>query len=86
MARTGLSSPPSVPRFRPVANAEWGRNPTDRFVLANLETEGLTPAPEADRATLLRLVTLDLPGSHRDRMKSPPSSTTTRQTPTRTRW
>ena len=32
-----------------VANAAWIRNPIDRFVLARLEREGLTPAPEADR-------------------------------------
>src|SRR5262249_51178423 len=31
-------------------------------VLARLEAEGIAPAPEADRATLLRRVTLDLTG------------------------
>lgn len=47
----------------PVVRQEsWVRNPIDRFVLAKLEKEGLTPAPEADRATLLRRVTLDLTG------------------------
>ena len=34
----------------------------DRFVLARLEQEGLEPASEADKLTLLRRVTLDLTG------------------------
>src|SRR5262249_18304682 len=34
----------------------------DRFVLARLEAEGLKPSPQADRATLLRRVSLDLIG------------------------
>ncbi len=40
----------------------WCRNPIDRFVLARLERAGLRPAAEADRATLIRRVTLDLTG------------------------
>jgi mono/diheme cytochrome c family protein len=43
-------------------NAGWVRNPIDRFVLARLEKEGLIPAPEADRRTLARRVSLDLTG------------------------
>jgi hypothetical protein len=38
------------------------RNPIDAFVLARLAKEGLKPSPEADRATLIRRVTLDLTG------------------------
>lgn len=38
------------------------RNPIDRFVQARLETEGIAPAPDADRVTLLRRLTLDLIG------------------------
>ena len=38
------------------------RNPIDAFVLERLEREGLKPSPEADRATLLRRVSLDLTG------------------------
>src|SRR4051812_24122071 len=38
------------------------RNPIDRFVLAKLESSGLPPAPEADRATLIRRLSLDLLG------------------------
>ena len=34
--------------------ANWASNPIDRFILARLEKEGLTPSPEADRVTLLR--------------------------------
>src|SRR5262249_36639183 len=40
----------------------WVRNPIDRFILARLEQKGLTPAPEAERLTLLRRLTLDLLG------------------------
>jgi len=45
-----------------VRNASWPRNPIDNFILARLEREGLRPSPEADRATLLRRVSLDLTG------------------------
>jgi hypothetical protein len=38
------------------------RNPIDAFVLARLESKGLTPAPETDRRTYVRRVTLDLTG------------------------
>ncbi len=54
--------PPKSPEL-PLVNAkQWVRNPIDAFVLARLEKEGLTPSPEADRATLLRRVTFDLTG------------------------
>ena len=42
--------------------AEWARDPLDLLVLAKLEEAGLAPAPEADRATLLRRVSYDLTG------------------------
>ena len=45
-----------------VENAAWARNPIDRFVLARLEGEGLSPAPEADRGILARRAALDLTG------------------------
>jgi hypothetical protein len=59
--------PLSRPAPPPVAGDEvgaggWDKNAVDRFVLARLAAAGLAPAPEADRATLLRRVTLDLTG------------------------
>ncbi|MBS1824725.1 MAG: PSD1 domain-containing protein [Acidobacteria bacterium] len=41
---------------------QWTRNPVDFFVLAKIEKAGLTPSAEADKATLLRRVSLDLTG------------------------
>ena len=38
------------------------RNEIDSFIAERLKEEGLQPSPEADRATLLRRVTLDLTG------------------------
>ena len=38
------------------------RSPLDSFVVARLERERVAPAPEADRATLIRRATLDLLG------------------------
>ena len=54
---------PPVPRPLPqVKRAGWVRQPTDRFILARLEKEGLEPSPEADKAALLRRVSFDLTG------------------------
>ena len=39
-----------------------GRNPIDAFILTRLEQEGLSPAPKADRRTLLRRLSFDLTG------------------------
>jgi hypothetical protein len=44
------------------AAARWIRNPVDAFVHQRLEAAGLEPAPEAERSTLVRRVTLDLTG------------------------
>jgi hypothetical protein len=54
--------PPKRPPLPRVQDAAWARNAIDRFVLARLEREGLTPSPEADRPTLLRRLSLDLTG------------------------
>jgi len=43
-------------------NASRAHNPIDQFVLHTLESKGLTPAPEADRRTLIRRATFDLHG------------------------
>lgn len=40
----------------------WPQLPINRFILAKLEAAGLTPAPPADKRTLLRRVTYDLIG------------------------
>ena len=53
---------PVRPSLPPVRGTAWAQTPIDRFVLARLEKEGLTPAPEADKATLLRRLSLDLTG------------------------
>jgi hypothetical protein len=45
-----------------VKNTAWPKNDLDLFILAELEKNGLQPAPEADPATLIRRVTLDLTG------------------------
>jgi len=45
-----------------VSGPAWVRSPIDAFVLARLDEEGLKPREEADRATLIRRVTLDLTG------------------------
>jgi hypothetical protein len=45
-----------------VADTAWPRGDVDRFILARLEAEGLSPAPDADAVTLLRRLTYDLTG------------------------
>jgi hypothetical protein len=42
--------------------AGWARNPIDRFILARLEPQGLAPAPQAERRTLIRRLSYDLTG------------------------
>jgi hypothetical protein len=53
---------PGRPTLPKVKNPRWPKNPIDYFVLARLEKEGLRPSPEAERAVLLRRVSLDLTG------------------------
>jgi hypothetical protein len=53
---------PTVPKPANPATTQRVRNPIDAFVFTRLEKEKLAPAPAADRAALLRRVTLDLAG------------------------
>jgi len=53
---------PIRPALPSVKNKKWVRNPIDQFVLARLEQEKLSPSPEADRATLVRRLHLDITG------------------------
>lgn len=41
---------------------KWVKNEIDHFIVDKLKQEGLKPSPEADRATLIRRVSLDLTG------------------------
>ncbi len=50
------------PALPTVTNAAWCQTVLDRFILARLEKDGLTPAPPADRRALSRRVTFDLTG------------------------
>lgn len=53
-----------IPQVTPpaVGRSDWARTPIDRFILAKLESSGLSPSESADRRTLIRRVTLDLTG------------------------
>ena len=53
---------PTRPTLPAIKNEAWVKNPIDRFVLAKLEAAGLSPAPEADRRTLARRLSLDIIG------------------------
>ncbi len=54
--------PPSRAPLPVVQQTQWPRNAIDRFILARLEAEAIQPAPEADRVTLIRRLSLDLIG------------------------
>ena len=53
---------PERPEVPAVNQTDWPRNPIDSFILARLERERLSPSAEADRATLIRRLSLDLIG------------------------
>lgn len=42
--------------------AQWVKNPIDAFILSRLEQKGLSPAPPANRGTLIRRVYFNLTG------------------------
>jgi hypothetical protein len=50
---------PSIPATKATT---WPRNPIDAFILARLEAAGLSPAPQAARATLIRRLKFDVLG------------------------
>ncbi|MDE2125749.1 MAG: PSD1 domain-containing protein [Armatimonadetes bacterium] len=53
---------PKRPMLPKVQDRAWARNPIDVFVLAKLQANGLSPAAQASRRTLIRRVSLDLIG------------------------
>ena len=61
-ARRFWSFQPARETMPPIVRNAWGRTPIDNFILAKLEEKKMSPAPEADRRTLLRRVTIDLTG------------------------
>jgi hypothetical protein len=54
--------PPQRPALPVIKSTSWPKNPIDRFIVARLERESLRPSPEADKAILIRRVSLDLTG------------------------
>ena len=50
---------PAIPK---VKRSRWARNEIDRFILARLESAGLSPSPIVDRAKLIRRLSIDLLG------------------------
>ncbi len=53
---------PTRPALPTVRNHNWVGNAVDAFIAAGQEAHGLTPAPEADRITLIRRLSFDLIG------------------------
>ncbi|HTD86344.1 MAG TPA: DUF1549 domain-containing protein [Candidatus Binatia bacterium] len=49
----------AIPR---VKNSAWPRSSIDHFILSKIDEKGLTPAPAADKRTLIRRATFDLTG------------------------
>lgn len=54
--------PPEMPSIPTVIDDAWPENDIDYFILSMIEREGLVPSQEADKARLLRRVSLDLAG------------------------
>ena len=53
---------PEIPVSDRSLHSSWGENSIDNFILDKMRSQGLEPAPEADRLSLLRRVTFDLIG------------------------
>ncbi len=54
--------PVRAPQLPKVGDDVRINTPVDRFVAARLESQGLSPSPPADRATLIRRLSIDLTG------------------------
>jgi Protein of unknown function (DUF1553)/Protein of unknown function (DUF1549)/Planctomycete cytochrome C len=54
--------PLNTPPAPSVSRGDWARQPLDAFVLAKLDAAKISPAPDADRATLIRRLSFDLIG------------------------
>ncbi len=54
--------PPQRPALPAVQNQAWPKNEIDRFILAKLEANKLTPSPPAAPEILIRRLSLDLTG------------------------
>ncbi len=54
--------PVANPPLPDVRNTDWPQTTVDRFVLAQLEAQGLTPSPPGDKRMLLRRLSFDLTG------------------------
>ncbi len=54
--------PVQKPALPAVRDAAWVRTPVDAFIRAGLEAKRLSPAPAADRVTLIRRLSFDLTG------------------------
>jgi mono/diheme cytochrome c family protein len=55
-------APVNAPAIEDKHEAHWAKTPIDRFIRAGLHSAGLSPAPQADRRTLIRRATYDLTG------------------------
>ncbi len=54
--------PPVKKPLVEIAGDTWSRNPIDRFILAKLKANGLSPAPAEEPRALIRRAALDLTG------------------------
>lgn len=54
--------PVQSPALPVAADPAWNESPIDKLIFDKLAAKGLTPSPQADRATLLRRLSFDLTG------------------------
>ncbi len=53
---------PARPASPTISDDQWSRNPIDTFILEKLRARGFQPSLEADRAVLIRRLSIDLTG------------------------